>query len=80
MWYNYCNEPAGETEEIARLAAREEMSEFDIISELVDIFGDVKYLLWCLRQKEFIEEFSEDIEKAIDLYFEENFEERNDEE
>lgn len=76
MWYNYCGDPVGKTEEEARLAAREEMSEFDIANELVDEFGDVKYLLWCFRQSKFTEEFSDDIEKAIDNYFEENFEER----
>lgn len=76
MWYNYCGEPAGETEEIARLIAREEMSISDIAYELVDEFGSIKFLLWCLRQKEFTQKFSEDIERAIDKYFEENFTER----
>ena len=56
------------------------MSNFDILVYLVDAFGDMKYLFWCMRQKEFLEEFSEDIEKAIEIYFEDNFEERNKEE
>ena len=80
MWYNYCSEPAGETEEEAREFAKNEMSDYDILNYLVDAFGDMKYLFWCMRQREFLEEFSEDIEKAIEIYFEDNFEERNEEE
>lgn len=76
MWYNYCGQPAGETEETARLFAREEMSISDIAFMLEEEFGSVKFLLWCLRQKEFTEKFSEDIERAINRYFEENFTER----
>lgn len=78
MWYNYYNRPAGETEEEARAFAKEEMSISDIAYMLDDEFGSIKFLLWCLRQKEFTEKFSEDIEKAINRYFEENFTERND--
>jgi predicted RNase H-like HicB family nuclease len=80
MWYNYCGEPAGETEEEAKQFAKNEMSNHDILNYLVDAFGDMKYLFWCMRQREFLEEFSEDIEKAIEIYFEDNFEERNEEE
>lgn len=80
MWYNYCDEPAGETEEEARKFAKNEMSGYDILNYLADAFGDMKYLFWCMRQKEFLEEFSKDIEKAIEIYFEDNFEERNEEE
>ena len=80
MWYNYCDEPVGETEEEARCTAETEMDSFDILNNLVDAFGDMKYLFWCLRQEKFVEEFSDDIKKAIDIYFEENFEERDEEE
>lgn len=80
MWYNYYNRPAGETEEEARAFAKEEMNISDIAYMLDDEFGSIKFLLWCLRQKEFTEKFSEDIEKAINRYFEENFTERNDNE
>lgn len=80
MWYNYCGEPVGETEEEARYIAAAEMDSSDILYTLVDAFGDMKYLLWCLRQEKFVEEFSDDIEKAINIYFEENFEERDEEE
>ena len=48
MWYNYCNEPAGETEEEARAFAKNEMSLFDLIDCLVDYGGYYKYLRWCL--------------------------------
>ena len=80
MWYNYCGEPAGETEEEARKFAKNEISDYDILSYLVDAFGDMKYLLWCMRQREFLEEFSEDIEQAIEMCFEDNFEERDEKE
>lgn len=80
MWYNYCDEPVGKTEEEARCAAETEMDSFDIGNILVDAFGDMKYIFWCLRQEKFREEFSDDIEKATEIYFEENFEERDEEE
>ena len=70
----------GETEEEAREQAKKEMSDYDILNYLVDAFGDIKYLLWCMQQRKFLEEFSEDIKKAIEIYFEDNFEERNEEE
>lgn len=59
---------------------KKEMSDYDILNYLVDAFGDIKYLFWCMRQRKFLEEFSEDIKKAIEIYFEDNFEERNEEE
>ena len=80
MWYNYCNEPAGETEEEARAFAKNEMSLFDLIDCLVDYSGYYKYLRWCLSQDSFWEEFMDDIEKCDDIYFAENFTERKEEE
>ena len=80
MWYNYYGDPVGETEEEAREQAKKEMSDYDILNYLVDAFGDIKYLFWCMQQRKFLEEFSEDIKKAIEIYFEDNFEERNEEE
>ena len=56
------------------------MSDYDILNYLVDAFGNMKYLFWCMRQREFLDEFSEDIEKAIEIYFEDNFEERGEKE
>ena len=80
MWYNYYDDPVGETEKEAREFAKNEMSNYDILNYLVDASRDMKYLSWCTRQRKFLEEFSEDIEKAIEIYFEDNFEERNEEE
>lgn len=79
MWYNYCNEPPGETEE-ARAFAKNEMSLFDLIDCLVDYGGYYKYLCWCLLQDSFWKEFMDDIEKCDDIYFAKNFTERNDNE
>lgn len=78
MWYNYCNEPAGETEEEARAFAKNEMSLFDLIESLVTYGGYVKYLYWCLLQDKFWDEFIDDIIASDDVYFSENFTERND--
>lgn len=80
MWYNYCNEPAGETEEEAREFAKNEMSLFDLIDCLVDYGGYYKYLRWCLSQDNFWEEFMDDIIATDNIYFTENFTERNDNE
>lgn len=43
MWYNYCNEPAGETEEEARAFAKNEMSDLDLIESLFTYGGDVYF-------------------------------------
>lgn len=80
MWYNYCNEPAGETEEEARAFAKNKMSLFDLIDCLVDYGGYYKYLCWCLLQENFWKEFIDDIEKCDDVYFAKNFTERKEEE
>lgn len=42
MWYNYCDEPVGKTEEEARRAAETEIDSFDILNNLVDAFGDYR--------------------------------------
>lgn len=80
MWYNYCGEPAGETEEEAREFARKEMSECDLINYLVDYNGYDKYLRWCLSQVGFWVEFVDDIIASNNDYFADNFTERNEEE
>lgn len=80
MWYNYCGEPAGETEKEARKFAKNEMSLSDLIDCLVDYSGYYKYLRWCLSQDNFWEEFIDDIIASDDVYFSENFTERNDNE
>ena len=80
MWYNYCGEPAGETEEEAREFAKNEMSMFDLIESIVAYGGYDKYLRWCLSQDNFWEEFDDDIIASDDIYFRENFTERDEEE
>lgn len=65
MWYNYCNEPAGETEEEAREFAKNEMTLSDLIDCLVDYSGYYKYLRWCLSQDNFWDEFMDDIENVM---------------
>ena len=80
MWYNYCNEPAGETEEEAREFARKEMSECDLINYLVAYSGYDKYLRWCLSQVGFWVEFADDIIASNNTYFTDNFTERNEKE
>ena len=77
MWYNYCNEPAGETEEEARKFAKNEMSDLDLIESLVTYGGYVKYLHWCLLQPDFWDKFKDDIIASDDVYFSENFTERD---
>lgn len=52
----------------------------DLIDCLVDYSGYYKYLRWCLSQESFWDEFIDDIEKCDDVYFAENFTERNDDE
>lgn len=80
MWYNYCGEPAGKTEEEAREFAKNEMSMFDLIESIVAYGGYDKYLRWCLSQDNFWEEFDDDIIASDDIYFRENFTERDEEE
>ena len=56
------------------------MSLFDLIDCLVDYGGYYKYLRWCLSQENFWDEFIDDIIATDDVYFSENFTERNDDE
>lgn len=80
MWYNYYDDPVGETEEEAREYAKNEMSLSDLINCMVDYNGYYKYLRWCLSQDSFWDEFIDDIIASDDIYFSKNFTERNDNE
>lgn len=80
MWYNYYDDPVGETEEEAREYAKKEMSQFDLIDCMIYYFGGEKYLIWCLSQEKFLDKFKYDITRGEDIYFMNNYTERNDDE
>ncbi len=80
MWYNYYDDPVGETEEEAREYAKKEMSMLDLIEGMDDYFGYIKYLSWCLSQESFRNKFKDDIAMSKNIYFMNNYTERNEEE
>lgn len=76
MWYNYYDDPVGETEKEAREFAKNEMSKLDLIDCMLDYFGAEKYLKWCLSQPTFRDKFMYDIAKGEDIYFINNYTEK----
>lgn len=76
MWYNYYDDPVGETEKEAREFAKNEMSKLDLIDCMLEYFGAEKYLEWCLSQPTFRDKFMYDIAKGESIYFINNYTEK----